>query len=383
MYEIYQEELKELEGRAMLRSLKPMEIKGDSICLEGKAMERLSSNDYLALAQDEYFKEKEAELVKQYGLSGSSSSRLLSGNYPIYEAIEQTIAKAFQRESALTFISGYHMNLGIVGALANKQTLILADKLIHASMIDGLKLASAPFERFRHNDLKHLERLIVKHYEEYNQFIVMVESIYSMDGDLADLQGLVALKRRYPKLMLYVDEAHAIGVRGKQGLGLAEETDTIADIDFLVGTFGKALASLGGYIVCNRVIREYLINKCRPLIFSTALPPIRVAFSKMVFERLASLGARREPLTEKSQKLRSLLEELGLKTPSESHIIPIIVGTAERAEAYAKLLQAEGFYVQAIRPPTVAEGSCRLRLSLSSSTDIDKLSIALKKLFSQ
>ncbi len=382
MNQHYQKELEELEAKGMLRSLPQMELKDGTLELNDKRMQVLSSNDYLGLAKDSVLAEQETKLLACYGLSGSLSSRLLAGNHAIYDELEETMAKAFGREAVLTFVSGYHMNVGIIGALARKGTLILADKLVHASMIDGIRLASAPFERFKHNDLGHLERLILKHQEQYEELIVMVESVYSMDGDTADLKALVRLKQRYSKLRLYVDEAHAIGVRGASGLGLAEETETIQDIDFLLGTFGKALASLGGYIVCDKVVRSYLINKCRSLIFSTAMPPIRAGFNKAVFELLPSLEERRKRLTEGTAEIKDLLSELGLTTRSESQILPIIIGEAKETERYAELMQAEGFYVQAIRPPTVPEGSCRLRLSLTASTDFDKLKASLKKVFS-
>ncbi len=380
-YNHYQEELEALEDKGMLRRLPKMSLGGGEVVLQGQKMALLSSNDYLALAKDKLLSSLEDKLLKNYGLSGSLSSRLLAGNHEVYEALEATMAKAFGREASLTFVSGYHMNVGIIGALARKGTLILADKLVHASMIDGIRLSSAPFERFKHNDLAHLERLIIKHQDDYEQIIVMVESIYSMDGDVVDLPALVELKRRYPKLMLYVDEAHAIGVRGARGLGLAEETETIQDIDFLLGTFGKALASQGGYIICDEVVRAYLVNKCRSLIFSTAMPPIRAAFNKEVFELLPTFTERRAKLQAGVLELRALLEELGLETTSKSHILPIVIGGAKETEHYARLMQAEGFYVQAIRPPTVPEGSCRLRLSLTAGSDFDKLKTALRKVF--
>ncbi len=362
----------------MLRHLPIMEIGQGFIQMNGRCMQNLSSNDYLGLAHKPELKSLEAELVKEYGLSGSLSSRLLAGNHMIFEAWEHAMAKAFGKESALGFVSGYHMNTGVIPALATKGTLILADKLVHASMIDGIRLSSAPFERFRHNDIKHLERLIIKYHDDYGRLIVMVESVYSMDGDLADLRALVELKHRYPKVMLYVDEAHAIGVRGTKGLGLAEETNTIQDIDFLLGTFGKALASQGAYIVCDKLMRSYLINKCRSLIFSTALPPIRAAFNKLLFEALPKFNAERERLAKGVAEIKAFLRELGLETSSESQIIPIVVGDAERTLRLAEAMQNEGFYVQAIRPPTVAEGSCRLRLSLTADTNFSKLKEALQ-----
>ncbi len=377
-YHIYKDELEDLERKSMLRSLPEMTIEAGFVTCQGKRMQALSSNGYLGFAQNPEVKALEAELLAEYGLTGSLSSRLLAGNHPIYEALDSTLSEAFGREAALTFVSGYHMNTGIIPALATKGTLLLADKLVHASMIDGIRLASSPFERFKHNDLRHLERLILKHQEQYEQIIVLVESIYSMDGDVADLKALVELKKRYPKVLLYVDEAHGIGVRGAKGLGLAEETGTIPEIDFLLGTFGKALASQGGYIVCDEVIRSYLINKCRSLIFSTAMPPIRAAFNKAVFDRLNTFENQRDKLNNGARVVRALLADLGFETTSKSHIIPIIIGEADKTLAKAEQMQNEGFYVQAIRPPTVAEGTCRLRLSLTAETDFEHLKAALR-----
>ena len=188
--------------------------------------------------------------------------------------------------------------------MSDAQTLILADKLVHASLIDGIRLSSARCIRYRHNDLPQLERLLKEHHASYRQIIVVTESIFSMDGDEADLAALVRLKRSYDNVLLYVDEAHAFGVRGKQGLGCAEESGTIADIDFLVGTFGKAAASAGAYLACRKVIREYLVNRMRTLIFTTALPPVNIAWTLFVVRKLAGMGERREHLAHISRTLR-------------------------------------------------------------------------------
>lgn len=380
MYKRYISELDELTARGMNRTIRAAEHDGAYILHDGRRMLNLSGNDYLGIATRDDLAPLGAELVARWGLSGSTSSRLLTGNSAAYDQLEQAIATSYGREAALVFSSGYHMNLGIVPALVDAQTVVLADRLVHASMIDGIRLAGARWERFRHNDLEHLERLIIKHRTDGSpHIIVMVESVYSMDGDCADLRRLVALKRQYPGVLLYVDEAHAVGVLGARGLGLAEATGTIGDIDLLCGTFGKALASMGGYVVCDEVLRRYLINRCRTLIFSTALPPLTVALTLALWQRLPNYGAERTRLLERADRLRSLLAAHGIDTPSQSHIIPIVVGTAERAVALADALQARGFYVLPIRPPTVPAGSCRLRISLTAETEIDELVQALRE----
>lgn len=368
MYDRFATYLETLAATDMLRTIPVVRPDGAYIHLGEERLLNLSSNDYLGIATRGDWRDAALADVRELGALGSTSSRLMTGNSVEVDELEQLLARRFGRESALVLGSGYHMNVGILPALADSHTVILADKLVHASIIDGLRLCSCRFERFRHNDLNHLEKLLGK-YADHPEIIIVVESIYSMDGDEADLRGLVALKQRYPQIRLYVDEAHAIGVRGAGGLGLAEETGTIADIDFLLGTFGKALASMGGYIICDDLVRRYLVNRCRSLIFSTALPPISIRQTLRIVEALPSYHAEREQLATYTQVAHQRLQDLGLSTPSTSHIIPIILGEAERAVRLAEQMRRLGYYVLPIRPPTVPAGSCRLRLSLTSETD--------------
>ena len=264
------------------------------------------------------------------------------------------------------FNSGYHANTGILPAVSDTQTLILADKLVHASLIDGIRLSSAKCIRYRHNDLKQLERLLAENHAAYRQVIVVTESIFSMDGDTADLKELVRLKQMYENVLLYVDEAHAFGARGEQGLGCAEETGCIREIDFLVGTFGKAAASAGAYIVCRRTIREYLVNRMRTLIFTTALPPVNIAWTLFIVRRLGGFRERRIHLENISNILRKALKEKGYECPSASYIVPMIVGKSSETILKAEELQRHGFYALPVRPPTVPEGTSRIRFSLTA-----------------
>src|SRR5690606_10664840 len=295
----YAAKLDELKQQGNLRQFTSNIQHGRYIEIKNHTMLNLSSNDYLGLASDiklreQFFEETPNELR----IMSASSSRLLTGNFPEYEQLESSLSQAFQGRAALLFNSGYHMNIGILPALADSKTLILADKLVHASMIDGIRLSSAKAVRYRHNDLAHLARLL----EQYNddaqieRIIVVTESIFSMDGDETDLAALVQLKQRYPKVMLYVDEAHAIGVRGERGLGCAEQYAVLEQIDFLVGTFGKALASVGGYLISHPLIRDYLINRMRPLIFSTAQPPLNMAWTRFMFQKMLQMQAQRQHL---------------------------------------------------------------------------------------
>lgn len=369
-----EQELTRLQQQNNLRSLPPILHAGREVTLDNRRMLNLSSNDYLGLATDHPLRSEFLErLTPDTFLPSASSSRLLTGNFSAYEQLESELAKQFGTEAALTFNCGYHANTGILPAISNPQTLILADKLVHASLIDGIRLSTAKSIRYRHNDYVQLERLVQEHHAAYEQIILVTESIFSMDGDEANLPVLVQLKRSYPNLLLYVDEAHAFGVRGATGLGCAEEQGCIADIDFLVGTFGKALASTGAYLVCSQTVRNYLINKMRPFIFTTALPPVNVEWSYFLLQRLREFAPRREQLALTSRILREALQAKGYSSPSTSHIIPLIVGASSEAVAWAARCQQNGFYVLPVRPPTVPDGGSRLRFSLTANITRDEI----------
>lgn len=349
------------------------------ITIDHHQMLNLASNDYLGLAADAQLREQFFdETPNAQRWMSSSSSRLLTGNFPEYEQLEASLSQAFYGRAALLFNSGYHMNIGILPALADSKTLILADKLIHASMIDGIRLSNAKYIRYRHNDLAHLTQLLQQYHDDvaFERIIVVTESIFSMDGDETDLAELVQIKKQFSKVMLYVDEAHAIGVRGVQGLGCAEQYAVIDDIDFLVGTFGKAIASVGGYLICHAIIRDYLINSMRPLIFSTAQPPICMAWTDFIFKKVQVLNSQRQYLQQISQSLQQAVQAKGFDCPSSSHIVPVIIGESNRTVEKAKALQKAGFYIMPVRPPTVPQHSSRLRISLTTQilhTDIDQL----------
>ena len=382
VYGSYAAELERLGVTGSLRALPQAESRGRWISRDGRRMLNLSSNDYLGLAAEQSLAEEFADSLHSTSSGGgwlplsSSSSRLLTGNHEAYGALEERLAAMYGRESALALSSGYHMNSGVLPALCDRKTLILADKLVHASLIDGIRLCEGRCVRFRHQDYAQVESILEKEAGGYERIFIVTESIFSMDGDLAPLQRLVEIKRRWPSVMLYVDEAHAVGVRGANGLGLAEECNCIGDIDLLCGTFGKALASVGAYVVCDRVIKEYLVNKMRTLIFTTALPPVNVAWSLFIMERLQLFGERRKHLDRISSEVRKAFALRGMQMPSGSHIIPMIIGSSADAVLRAEDMQRHGFYVLPIRPPTVPEGTSRLRFSLTASLkeeDIAKL----------
>ena len=346
------------------------EVRHDGIWIEqdGRRMLNMSSNDYLGLAsdatlQDEFWQ----SLPERDRLLSASSSRLLTGNFDVHQELDTLLAERFGRESTLTFSSGYHLNTGILPAVADAHTLILADKLVHASLIDGIRLSSATCIRYRHQDYRQLQSLLGKHRTHFARIIIVTERVFSSDGDGAPCAELVERKKAFPNVMLYVDEAHAIGVRGKRGLGIAEEQGCLADIDFLCGTFGKALASVGAYVVCSRLMHDYLVNRMRTLIFTTALPPLNVAWTKFVFSRLDGWEDRRIRLASMAEKVRGAVRQAGYPCPSESHIVPLVVGESEKTVLKAAEMQRKGFYVLPVRPPTVPAGTSRLRLSLTAA----------------
>ncbi|KAB0623040.1 8-amino-7-oxononanoate synthase [Acinetobacter gandensis] len=379
MLDHYAEQLDELKTQGNFRQFRSNIQTDRWIEIDKQRMLNLSSNDYLGLAANTQLREQFFdETPNSQRWMSSSSSRLLTGNFPAYELLEQSLTHAFHGRAVLLFNSGYHMNIGILPALADSKTLILADKLIHASMIDGIRLSTAKYVRYRHNDLAHLTQLLGRYHDdiEIERIIVVTESIFSMDGDETDLAALVAIKQQFAKVMLYVDEAHAIGVRGEQGLGCAEQYSVIDQIDLLVGTFGKALASIGGYLICHPIIRDCLINKMRPLIFSTAQPPICMAWTNFIFQRVLSLNHLRSHLAQMSKSLQQAIQAKGFTCPSSSHIVPVIIGDSLKTVKKSKALQQAGFYIMPVRPPTVPQHSSRLRISLNAqlqSAELEQL----------
>lgn len=379
-----EEYLAALAASSNLRTLPMLHHDGKWMEADGRRMLNLSSNDYLGLAADVNLRKDFLEqLTPETFLPTSSSARLLTGNFEVYDELETLLANVYGTESALVFNSGYHANTGILPAVCNEQTLILADKLVHASLIDGIRLSAAKCIRFQHNDYAQLKRLLEKYHSDYKQIIIATESIFSMDGDMADLCRLVDFKKQYDHVRLYVDEAHGVGVRGKNGLGLAEELNCIADIDFLVGTFGKALASVGAFVVCRKVVRDYLINRMRTFIFTTALPPVCIAWTLFVMKHLSGFSDRRLHLEQISKQVREAVFKKGITCTSASHIVPLLAGESALAMEQAGQLQRKGFYCLPVRPPTVPQGTSRIRFSLTaalSDEDVSAFINAIKEL---
>ncbi len=362
------QELDELRRLDRFRILPDITARnGKHIAVNGQFLLNLSSNDYLGLGDDREMLAGYAEEFseRQYAMT-SSSSRLLTGNHPLYDQLETALARLYGREAALVFNSGYHANIGIIPALSGRHDLVLSDRKNHASIIDGMKIAEAPYQRYRHLDYDHLEELLERAAGRYRQIFIVTESVFSMDGDLADLSRLVALKEKYGALLI-VDEAHGVGVFGERGLGLCETAGVVQQIDIITGTFGKALASTGAYAVMSSLVREYLINTMRSFIFTTALPPAILGWSQLTLERQVTMQRERQALLQLASRLRCELIAQSLDVPGESHIVPVITGSNALAVALAARLRDAGFLCLPVRPPTVPEKSARIRISLRST----------------
>ena len=369
--EKYKTELKEIHDNFCDRKLTSFKKVGKYIFEENKKYLNLSSNDYLGIAENQHILKKFFEIA-EFSL-GSASSRLLTGGSYVHAKLECLLAALFRKDKALLFNSGYHANVGILSALLSKKDVVFSDKLNHASIIDGIRLSESKMYRYKHLDYDHLEELLKKHRDEYENAIIVSESLFSMDGDIADLEKLIELKNKYNALLI-IDEAHAFGIYGEKGLGIAEEKKCLKDIDLVVATFGKAVGSVGAFCTGHEVLINYLINKCRSLIFSTALPEINTAFSYcMITETIPNLKEERRNLIELSNKLRNKIQEYGLETRGESHIIPVILGDNEKAMKVSKELIKNGYYLLPIRHPTVAVNSSRIRISLRADITYEEV----------
>ncbi|HFC97322.1 MAG TPA: 8-amino-7-oxononanoate synthase [Thermosulfurimonas dismutans] len=360
-------ELEELERKGRRRRLRTVEARrGPWVRVSGRWLLNLSSNDYLGFSAEPPEISALAEILERFGL-GAGAARLLSGNHALYAELEEELARLYGRP-ALIFSSGYLANLGVLSGLCGRRDAIFSDKLVHASLIDGMRLSGAAFYRYPHLDLEALEGLLKKYRGKHRRAVILTESVFSMDGDFPDLSALSELSARYEALLV-VDEAHAVGVFGERSLGLSEELGVLSRVDVLVGTFGKALGSYGAFVVAREEIRELLVNRARSFIFTTALPAVVVAGALAGLKRAVAAVDRRGRVRKLSRFLR---KALGLPTEglsSEVPIVPVILGEDRRALSVSERLYEAGFLAPAIRPPTVPEGTARLRLSLSATME--------------
>ncbi len=367
----FEKELALLKEQGLLRDLYPLPETGGEITVGGKTVINFSSNDYLDLSRGRRLKNASIRAIERLG-SGSSASRLMSGHLELHEELESDLARMMGAEAALVFGSGYLTNLGVLTSFAHRGDEIFADRLNHASLIDGARLSRAHISPYRHRDLDHLEELL-KTSKTTGKRLIVSDSVFSMDGDIAPLAGLAELARRYEALLV-VDEAHAIGVMGKNGGGVCRIAGKEVGPDIVIGTLSKALGGYGGFAACSESVRDFLINNARSFIYSTGLPPACLGSGREAVAIIESNPGLGETLLEKTRFFRDLLVGAGLLVPQvQSPILPIIVGSNEKAVQFSQMLWEQGLLVRAIRPPTVPLGSSRVRLSLTLALSDDTL----------
>ena len=348
----------------LLRELRAIDLRrGAVISLKGKDYIDFSSNDYLGLSGHPKMKQAAQEAMEKFGTS-SSASRLLSGTLKLHSELEEKIACFKGKEAGLVFNSGYQANVGIISSLFKKGDVVFADKLSHASIIDGILLSGAKLFRFSHNDSSYLETLLKEQRDKFKNSLIITETIFSMSGDKAPLKEIAALKEKYNS-QLMVDEAHATGIFGKTGSGLAEEENVTGKIDLIMGTFSKGLGSFGAYLVASEEVKQYLINTCRSFIYSTSLPASVIAANLASLDLIKEEPFRRKELLENAEYFRNSLKDLGFNVKGDSQIIPLMIGDSQKAVFISEALKKRGHWAQAIRPPTVPQNQARLRFSLT------------------
>lgn len=344
----YQLQRKKLENN--LRSLKIFDEKNLN----------LSSNDYLGIGQDKNLKDEFLEKYQDKILFSSSSSRLITGNYKIIRELEERINKIYGK-SSLVMNSGFSANKTIIETFYNKNSLIITDKLNHASIYDGIIKSGSKISRYRHLDIKHLEEILKKYSKNYDDILVVTETIYSMDGDIAPIKKIVDLKKKY-KFDLMVDEAHSYGVFG---YGIAYEENLLNDVDFLTIPLGKGGGSIGAYIICSEIYREYLINFGREIIYTTSLPPVNALWNLFILEKMEIFSERRKKLKELVEFSKEKIKELAIEAICDSQIIALLIGNNKKADIISKNLRDKGYVVYPIKSPTVAKGKERIRIGLN------------------
>ncbi len=375
-------DLQDLESSGIYRALKTVDSpQGRQITLEGKRVLNFCSNDYLGLANDARIKAAAIEAVKEHGF-GSGASRSICGNMAPHEKLEADLAQFKNTESALVYSSGYMANTGIIPALMDRRSVVLSDKLNHASIIDGTILSRAKLVRYPHADMQALEE-ILKYLPVTQRKLIVTDTVFSMDGDRAPLKEIVDMARRYEATVM-VDEAHAFGVLGKHGSGLVEELGLEWQVDVQMGTLSKAAGCFGAYVCGTKVLRDFLINKSRSFIYTTAMPPALAQAARTALQIIRQGDQLRFNLQENTDHLRARLGMMGFDTMNSSTpIIPILVKDPVQAVAMSKQLLQKGIFVHAIRPPTVPMGTSRLRLTVTvthTQEDLEQLLNAMKGL---
>lgn len=372
------EKLEKIKEKGLHRELRHIETpQCPRVKIEGKDFILLGSNNYLGLCDDDRLKKAAIDAINKYGV-GSGGSRLTTGSYDLHRELEKKIASFKGTEASLVFNTGYMANVGIITALCNKDWVIFCDRLNHASIIDGCRLSGAKLIRYKHCDMKDLLDKVNK-YKGRNNLIV-TDGVFSMDGDIAPLPEIVKIAKEH-NIMTMVDDAHAVGILGKNGSGTSSYFGLDNEIDIMMGTLSKAAASEGGYAAGNKDLIDYLKNCARSFIYSTALSPATIAVSIKALEIIEKDEERRIKLLKMSNWFQKELKEAGFNVmETKTPIIPIMVGPVDKAVNFNKGLLEEGIYIPAIRPPSVPEGTSRLRVSLMATHTEKDLEEALMKI---
>ncbi|MHC4454484.1 MAG: 8-amino-7-oxononanoate synthase [Planctomycetota bacterium] len=373
------DELENIKKEGLYRELNVVSnSQGVYLEVDGRTCLSFCSNNYLGLANNPLIVNAVKDAVEEYGW-GAGASRLVSGNMTLHETLENEISLFKEKESAIVFPTGYMANIGAISSLVSKGDLVICDKLNHASIIDGCRLSGADFRVYAHCDIEKLENILKKS-SNYPRKLIVTDSVFSMDGDLAPLPDIVSIASKY-KAIVMVDEAHGTGVFGKKGRGVVEHFNLNKEIDIIMGTFSKAIGSLGGYVCGDVDLINFLRNKARSFIYTTALPPAVCAASIAGLKLIQKQPSLRESLWDNIRYLKDKLTLLNFNViTSESPIIPILIGDADKAVSVSKALYEKGILIPAIRPPTVPANSSRLRMTVMSThtqDDLDKLLDAL------
>lgn len=373
-----QERLAELRDSGLFRKMRLVSgPQGPRVVLDGKPVLLLCSNNYLGLADHPRVREAAADAAMRWGV-GAGASRLVSGTMTIHRRLEERLAAFKGTEAALLFGSGYLANVGVVSALSRAGEVVFSDALNHASLVDGCRLSRADTFVYDHCDLDHLAYGLRE--SEGRGAVIVTDSVFSMDGDIAPLEGLVELARRYD-CRLVVDDAHGTGCIGPGGRGAVAEAGLEGEVDVIVGTLGKALGAYGAFAACSAELATFLVNTSRPFIFSTAPPPPAMAGALAALELLVEQPRRVEKLQANADALRDALAREGFEVAgSTTQIVPLIVGDAGVAMRLCEAAIEHGVFAQAIRPPTVPDGTSRLRLAVMASHTPAELREAAKSL---
>jgi 8-amino-7-oxononanoate synthase len=360
-------ELAALAAKGLRRALEPLaSAQGAVVTVDGRPMVNLCSNDYLGLAAHPRLRRAAADAAEREG-AGAGAARLVAGDLPVHGALERGLAAFKGTEAALLFNSGYHANAGVPPALVGRGDAVFSDVLNHASIVDGCLLSRAELVRYRHLDVAELDDLLAR--TKARRKLVVTDAVFGMDGDAAPLREIADACERHGA-MLYVDEAHSAGVLGPTGAGLAEALGVTERVDVHMGTLGKALGAFGAYVAGSRRLVDLLVSRSRTFIFTTALPPAACGAALAALDVIAAEPGRRARLRALAERMRGGLERLGFDLSRvAAPIFPVVLGTEERALAASRALRARGFFVRAIRPPTVPRGTSRLRVALTAGHD--------------